>query len=268
MLLTVYHATTYRYAEAVARSTQTIRLSPFPSSAQKVRSWQVELPAPGVLMNDTFDNPTHLLTLNQPHDSIRILAQGEVEISEIDEGEPAGRLDPRIFLRSTSLTQIDESLLGFIDPMRALIRQRPLIGVTDLMHAVLDAMPYTKDVTDVSFNAAQSFEAKAGVCQDHAHVYTTCCRALGLPARYVSGYVYTPELEEVASHAWAEVWLANRWLSFDISNARNAGGTHLKLAIGLDYNDACPVRGIRLGGGEEELSTLARVTQRMRGHQQ
>jgi transglutaminase-like putative cysteine protease len=122
-------------------------------------------------------------------------------------------------------------------------------------------MPYTQDVTDVSFNAAQSFAAGAGVCQDHAHVFTACCRALGLPARYVSGYVLTPEREDVASHAWGEVWLANRWHSFDVSNARNAGGTHLKLAVGLDYNDACPVRGIRRGGGEEVLTTLGRVVQ-------
>jgi transglutaminase-like putative cysteine protease len=261
MLLSVYHATTYRYAELVSRSTQYIRLSPFPSVAQKIKHWRVDLPVPGLSMSDAFDNPTHLLTLNRPHDAIQILAQGEVEVSDVEEGEPAGRLDPRIFLRSTSLTEIDGALLDFIEPMRNLVRQRPLVGVTDLMHAVLDAMPYTKDVTEVSFNAGQSFAAKAGVCQDHAHVYSTCCRAMGVPARYVSGYVYTPELEEVASHAWAEVWLANRWLSFDISNARNAGGTHLKLAIGLDYNDACPVRGVRVGGGEEKLSTLARVTQ-------
>ena len=261
MLLSVYHATTYRYAEPVSRSTQYIRLSPFPSATQKVKHWRVDLPSPGLSMNDAFDNPTHLLTLNRPHEGIDILAQGEVEISDVEEGEPVGRLDPRIFLRSTQLTQMDEALLGFIEPMRQMVRQRPLVGVTDLMHAVLDAMPYTKDVTEVSFNAGQSFAAKAGVCQDHAHVYTACCRAMGVPARYVSGYVYTPELEEVASHAWAEVWLANRWLSFDISNARNAGGTHLKLAIGLDYNDACPVRGVRVGGGEEKLSTIARVTQ-------
>jgi transglutaminase-like putative cysteine protease len=261
MLLSVYHATTYRYAEAVSRSTQYIRLSPFPSLAQKVKHWRVDLPSPGLSMNDAFDNPTHLLTLNRAHESIEILAQGEVEVSDVEEGEPAGRLDPRIFLRSTSLTEIDEALLHFIEPIRPLIKQRPLVGVTDLMHAVLDAMPYTKDVTEVSFNAGQSFAAKAGVCQDHAHVYTTCCRAMGVPARYVSGYVFTPEIEEVASHAWAEVWLANRWLSFDISNARNAGGTHLKLAVGLDYNDACPVRGVRVGGGKEHLSTLARVTQ-------
>ncbi len=262
MLLSVHHTTVYRYAEPVSRSTQYIRLTPYPSAVQQIRHWQVDLPAPGVPMSDAFDNSTHLLTLNRAHDSIRITAQGEVQVADTEEGEPAGRLDPRIFLRTTPLTGVDEALLAFIEPMRAMVRHRPLIGVNDLMHAVLDAMPYTKDLTQVSFTAAQSFAARGGVCQDHTHVYTACCRALGVPARYVSGYVYTPDTEQVASHAWAEVWLANRWLSFDISNARNAAGTHLKLAIGLDYNDACPVRGVRLGGGEEELSTLARVTHR------
>jgi transglutaminase-like putative cysteine protease len=259
MLLSVWHSTVYRYATEVARSTQYIRLSPAASPRQRVVDWRLELPVPSVTMTDAFDNLTHVLTLDAPHQEIRLLARGRVEVDDADDGEPAGRINPRVFLRATPLTEPDDAIRGFVAPLRGLVRSRPLMGVTDLMHALVERMPYEKGYTSVESTAAQSFAAGRGVCQDHAHVFVACCRELGIPARYVSGYVYTPDREHVASHAWAEAWLSNRWVSFDVSNAGKAGEAHLKLAVGLDYLDACPVRGVRLGGGEEELHTAARV---------
>jgi transglutaminase-like putative cysteine protease len=259
MLLSVWHSTVYRYAEEVARSTQYIRLSPSSAGRQRVLDWHLELPASAVAMTDAFDNLTHVLTLDAPHEQIRIVARGRVEVDEADDGEPAGRINPRVFLRTTRLTEPDAAIRAFLEPLRPLVRSRPLMGVTDLMHALVDRMPYEKGHTSVESTAAQSFAASRGVCQDHAHVFVACCRALGIPARYVSGYVYTADREHVASHAWAEAWLSNRWISFDVSNARKTGEAHLKVAAGLDYLDACPVRGVRLGGGEEALHTLARV---------
>ena len=143
--------------------------------------------------------------------------------------------------------------------MRRTAAKRALIAINDLMAAIVDRLPYKAGVTEVHYSAAEAFAAGAGVCQDHMHVFIACSRALGLPARYVSGYVYSTDFEQVASHAWAEVWLANRWVSFDVSNARHAGGAHIKLAVGLDYLDACPVRGVRLGGEHERLSAKAWV---------
>ncbi len=259
MRLAVRHETIYRYAEKVTRSTQYIRLTPYAGARQRVIDWKVELPGPSVSMRDAFDNETHLLTLDTPHQMIRLVAQGRVEVDELDDGEPAGRINPLVFLRSTRLTTLDEALRGFVEPMRRVVAQRPLIGITDLMAAVAERMPYQSGSTSVGHSAAESFALGAGVCQDHTHVFLTCCRQLGIPARYVSGYVLASGGPQVASHAWAEAWIAQRWVSFDISNARHAGGGHIKLAIGLDYLDACPVRGVRLGGGEETLSALASV---------
>ena len=260
MRLSVVHSTRYDYADPVGRSTQYIRLTPSATAQQRVIDWTVELPVPSVTMRDSFDNLTHVLTLDRPHQEIRLVARGQVEVPDVDEGEPAGRLNPKVFLRATRLTDSDNALREFCDPMRAMVRARPLIGVTDLMNAVLERMPYQTGVTTVDYTAAQSFAAACGTSQDHSHVFLSCCRTLGVPARYVSGYAYSPNREQVASHAWAEAWLVTRWVSFDISNARQAGGGHIKLAIGLDYLDACPVRGVRLGGGEEELSTAAQVS--------
>lgn len=113
MKLSVYHATSYRYAEPVARSTQYIRLTPCDSVRQKVLDWQLDLPAPGIAMTDAFGNRTHLLTLSHVHDSIAIRAAGTVEVSETDDGEPADALDPRVFLRETALTRADAAIRAF-----------------------------------------------------------------------------------------------------------------------------------------------------------
>lgn len=259
MLLSVWHSTVYRYASEVARSTQYIRLSPAASVRQRVLEWRVELPVPSVTLTDAYDNLTHVLTLDAPHQEIRLLAVGRVEVDDTDDGEPAGRINPRVFLRDTSLTTADDAIRAFVAPLRAMVRSRPMMGMTDLMHGLLERMPYETGHTSVESTAAQSFAAGRGVCQDHAHVFVACARELGIPARYVSGYVYTPDSDQVASHAWAEAWLSGRWVSFDVANAGKAGDAHLKLAVGLDYLDACPVRGVRLGGGGEELHTSARV---------
>jgi transglutaminase-like putative cysteine protease len=265
MLLSVWHSTVYRYATEVARSTQYIRLSPAATPRQRVVDWKVELPVPAVTMTDSFDNLTHVLTLDEPHQEIRLIARGRVEVddnnNEDDDsaGEPAGRINPRVFLRDTPLTTADDAIRAFLAPLRAKAASHPLMGVTDLMHALNERMPYEKGHTLVDTTAAQGFALGRGVCQDHAHVFIACCREFDIPARYVSGYVYTPDRRTVASHAWAEVWLSHRWVVFDVSRAGQAGQAHLKLAVGLDYLDACPVRGVRLGGGEEALHTSALV---------
>jgi transglutaminase-like putative cysteine protease len=88
-----------------------------------------------------------------------------------------------------------------------------------------------------------------GVCQDHTHAFLACARSLGIPARYVSGYLCTEDASHLASHAWAEAWLDDAWYSFDVTNELARPERHLKLAVGLDYLDACPVRGMRRGSG-------------------
>ena len=259
MKLSVHHATTYRYAEPVSRSTQYIRLTPATSHRQRVLEWQLDLPTRSIELVDAFGNLTNLMTLSRPHDSISLVGTGTVEVPEVDDGEPADLVHPRVFLRATALTEPDDAIIGFCEPMRTVVSGRPLIGATDLMTAVQQAMPLKPGVTDAETTAAQAFGRQAGAVQDQVHVFLACCRCLGLPARYVSGYAYTPDGAAVASRAWAEVWLGNRWVAFYVGQAGGPDGGHIKLAVGLDYGDACPVRGIRLGGGEEVLATTSRV---------
>lgn len=259
MKLSVHHATTYRYAAPVSRSTQYIRLTPVTNNRQRVLEWQLDLPTRSIELLDAFGNLTNLMTLSRSHDSLAIVGTGTVEVPEFDDGEPADLVNPRVFLRPTALTELDDPIIQFCEPMRRVVATRPLIGATDLMAAVQQVLPLKRGVTDAETTASEAFARQGGAFQDQVHVFLACCRHLGLPARYVSGYAYTSDRAAVASRAWAEAWVSNRWVGFDVSQGSNAGGGHIKLAVGLDYRDACPVRGIRLGGGEEVLSTTSQV---------
>jgi transglutaminase-like putative cysteine protease len=126
----------------------------------------------------------------------------------------------------------------------------------------LQRVQYIKGSTKVTTTAVEAFEKGQGVCQDHAHIFIACCRSIGLPARYVSGYLFTKDGSLLQTHAWADVYLTNGgWQSFDVSNGILAGETHVRLAIGLDYRSASPVGGMRAGGGVEGMASSVIVNQ-------
>lgn len=258
MILTVSHETVYRYENPVRHSTQYLRLTPPDSEGQRVLDWHLDLPAPATTETDAYGNILHVLTLDYPHQEIRIRATGVVETEERS-AIPGDSLAPMFFLRSTPLTRVDSTLAAFADSFRSFARNRE--GLEALSAAILSAMPFRPGITHAGSSAAEAFAAGYGVCQDHTHVFIACCRHLGIPARYVSGYVHSPghHSSHVASHAWAEAWLNDRWESIDIVNQSRAGAQHLRLAIGSDYLDACPVRGVRRGGGREAMESLAMV---------
>ncbi|WP_241076925.1 transglutaminase-like domain-containing protein, partial [Achromobacter xylosoxidans] len=128
-----------------------------------------------------------------------------------------------------------------------------------LASAICDRVAYEPGTTDVTTAAGQVLALGHGVCQDHAHLFLACVRGLGVPARYVSGYVYSTN-EHAASHAWVDVWLAGAgWTSVDVTSGQFASGWHCRLAVGRDYDSASPVRGVRTGGGEESMEVSVQV---------
>jgi len=133
------------------------------------------------------------------------------------------------------------------------------MGLHDLACALVDRVPYTRGATDSTTTAAQALHLGGGVCQDHAHLFIAVARQLGIPARYVSGYLLAGGEGEVQTHAWAEAWVSGRWSPFDLSNLQREELWHIRLAIGLDYWEASPVRGTRSGGGEESLEVSVHV---------
>ena len=261
MKISIEHTTHYVYETPVRYSTQYLRLVPSSSARQRVIDWQLDAPSTPIELLDGYGNILHLLTITGPVTEIVIRSAGTVETSAARE-EPREdvKLSPLVFLRPTALTRAEGRICEFAERYRR--RSGTLSGLRELAEAVLEKLPFKSGVTQVHSTALDAFEEGCGVCQDHSHVFLAACRHLGVPARYVSGYLYLPESTDssVASHAWAEAWVVDRWRSFDITNARAAREDHIKVAIGADYLEASPVRGVRRGGGEEEMIAGARVT--------
>jgi transglutaminase-like putative cysteine protease len=260
MRISIDHTTRYVYEKPVRYSTQYLRLVPSSNGHQRVVDWNLQTPGSPIELTDGYGNTMHVLTIVGPVSEIVIRSGGTVETSASrDEPREDPKLSPLVFLRPTPLTQIEGALVEFAEQYRR--RAASLSGLRELTEAVLERLPFKAGETTVHSTALEAFETRNGVCQDHAHVFIACCRHLGVPARYVSGYLHVPESPDapVASHAWAEAWVVDRWRSFDITNSKPAGERHIKIAIGADYLEASPVRGVRRGGGEEQLIASALV---------
>ncbi|KGD74822.1 MULTISPECIES: transglutaminase family protein [Tatumella] len=259
MKLTIDHKTWYSYDDQVKLSTQYLRLTPQNTPNQQIVHWELMLPGEATQTVDAYGNVMHVLTLDSPHQVLEIQARGEVTILEHDDFSYTDEchLSPLVFLRFSPLTQPDRDIRAFAQEYWQ--EAQPLVSLEALMTAVLEKMPYRPGSTTVADTASEVFARGTGVCQDHSHVFLACCRSLGIPARYVSGYLYTDNNEHVATHAWVEAFVNDRWESFDITNNTRDTRQHLKLAVGVDYLDACPVRGVRLGGGGESMRAVAAV---------
>lgn len=257
MKLLVNHQTIYRYEKMVRRSVQYLRMTPQTVAHQRVLNWQLSVPGQTMTQADGFGNIWTTLSLDQPHQDLYLLAQGEIEIDDQAENSRDDRHAPELFLHPTLMTQSDE-------PMRDFTRQHltslDRSGLITFAEAIAEKMPYTSGSTDVATTASEAFQLASGVCQDHTHVFLACVRDHGVVARYVSGYLYSSISSHMASHAWAEVLLDGSWYCFDISNQLFTPTRHIQTAVGRDYLDAAPVRGVRQGGGHESLSALVQVS--------
>lgn len=257
----IRHVTQYRYTAPVSYSIQALRLTPRHDDHQRTLRWRID--APGALEQqvDAYGNITHMLTLPTPHDSIELRVTGQVEIDTLPDGRlrpEDNRLPIHAYCVPTPLTQANGTIRDFVHNAVPQGLHTPADALA-LAGAICDRVAYEPGTTDVTTAADQVLALGHGVCQDHAHLFLACVRDLGVPARYVSGYLYT-EAEHAASHAWADVWLdGTGWTSLDITNRQFASDCHCRLAVARDYDSAAPVRGVRHGGGEESLTVSVQV---------
>jgi transglutaminase-like putative cysteine protease len=263
MQLRIRHRTAYRYDDSVKYSAQALRLTPRREGRQRVLGWTIHAPGRRIEQLDAHGNVTHLLTLEDPHREIEIMVSGIVEV-EADGGtmRHEGALSPLAYLANTPLTLADAAIAELarehLAPRAAPLRAR----LHALAGAVQSRVKYQKGSTSVEDTAIAALARGQGVCQDQAHVFIACCRAAGVPARYVSGYLYDNSGSDAglagvaASHAWIDAWddTQGAWLGIDVTHAEPAGARHCRLAVGRDYLDAAPVRGVRRGGGREIMS--------------
>jgi transglutaminase-like putative cysteine protease len=264
MRLGVTHRTVYRYTEPIGYAVQTLRLEPRPYEGLTVLRWRVEgddghgLPS----FIDGLGNIVHTQTIDRPHREAVVTVTGEVETRRSDGvvlGAPEP-LPPLFFLRATPLTAPDEAIV-------ALARDTAQGGDTitrlhGLMNGVRNRLDYRPGETDSTTTAAAALSQGFGVCQDHAQLFVAAARAIEIPARYVSGYLWTGSDGQSydASHAWAEAYVAGfGWVGFDPANRVCPTENYIRVAVGLDYGAAAPVRGLRRGPAEESLSVEVRV---------
>jgi transglutaminase-like putative cysteine protease len=271
MRIRISHLTSYRYEKPATSVIQMLRLTPRNHDGQYVARWRIDVSTDCRLdqHEDAFGNITHAFTADGPFGEFAVAVEGEVETRDT-QGVVLGaveRFPPSLYLRETPLTSPDANIAAFA----AASRDAAQGNVLNLLHLMLsrlhEEMLYDTATTQVATPAAAAFALKRGVCQDLAHVFIAAARSLGIPARYVGGYFHREDgaNEQEAGHAWAEAFVPSLgWVAFDPANCVCATDAHVRVAVGLDYLGAAPLRGTRYGGAGEALSVRVRVDQAAR----
>jgi transglutaminase-like putative cysteine protease len=260
MQLAIRHDTVYRYEAPVHYSIQQLRLSPLTTPAQIVTQWVVDAPGKLEAGRDAYGNALMTLVLTRPHREIRLRVEGQVETVPLTDGrlpEGEGPIPMQHFTSPTRLTEVDAALCEFAHSLPAVDTTASLL---DAAARVSERVRYESGVTDVTHSAVDAFALGRGVCQDHAHVMLAVCRARGVPARYVSGYIDPGDVPEMASHAWVDVWIDSGWVTVDVTHACFASEKYCRIAVGRDYEAAAPVRGRRVGGVGETMDVSVQVS--------
>ena len=257
MRLIITHRTEYIYERSVHHSIQELRLTPSSTPNQIVKTWKISAPNKMNESIDAFGNTCHVFVMDQNYINLVIEAKGEVMTTDQSVFEdPKNAVSPYYLLQSTDLTQISPAMVEYFKKFNK--KSWTPEQLLKLAKEIRKIIVYQPGITNIETSAAQAFDLKKGVCQDHAHIMLSLCRSFGIPARYVSGYFYDENDSDLASHAWIDVCLnidEAIWHSIDITNACFSNERHIRLAVGRDYAHVSPVKGIRSGGGSEELIT-------------
>lgn len=268
MRIKIVHDTTYRYERPVSGVIQILRLTPRNHESQYVMGWRIDISADCPLSAhvDAFGNVTHSFTADGPLDELVVHVEGEVDVEDTH-GVIRGTVEPfapSLFLRETELTHADDAIRNFAGAIAA----KPHEGTLSLLHALVSGLHkqivFDTRPTQTTTPAAEAFALKRGVCQDISHIFIAAARSLGIPARYVSGYFHRIDgvVDQEAGHAWSEAFVDGLgWVGFDATNGISTTDAHLRVAVGLDYLSAAPVRGTRFGGSGEDLDVRIRVDQ-------
>ena len=271
MRIRVRHETAYHYEHPAAGVIQNLRLTPRNHDGQYVVDWRIEVSEDCRLSEheDAFGNITHSFTVDGPVAEMRVQVQGQVETQDTN-GVVRGaieRFPPSLYLRETPLTEPDLAITTFANDVRSSAGSSELNLLHALLEQIKEEIIYDTDPTHATTTAAEAFALRRGVCQDLAHIFIAAARSLKVPARYVGGYFCRADnvVQQEAGHAWTEAFVPDLgWVAFDPANGMCATDAHVRVAVGLDYLGAAPVRGTRYGGGTEQLTVAVLVDQAAR----
>jgi transglutaminase-like putative cysteine protease len=267
MRILISHETVYRYEEPARSVIQTLRLTPRNHEGQYVENWRIDLSENCQLdqHEDAFGNITHVFSAEGPFSELRVHVEGEVDTQDTT-GIVRGaieRFPPSLYLRETPLTRADPAIAEFAQAsLRA--GDSPLSVVHNLLDRLHEEIVFDGTPTHATTTAAESFALRRGVCQDLTHIFIAAARSIGVPARYIGGHFQRNDgvTDQEAGHAWAEAYVPDfGWIAFDAANGICATDAHVRVAVGLDYLGAAPVRGTRFGGGGEALDVAVRVSE-------
>lgn len=272
MKLLVRHQTVYRYAASAGRVAMRLKLMPVDTPAQTVLEWQVSVngePITGFHPN-SYGEREAIWIRHDRLDHATIVAEGLVDTRESHGvvGHLSSRVDTRYFLRDTRLTRASAGIAAMARDLPE--QDGSLATLHALSAAVSDAVQYRAGVTTSNTTAAQAFALGAGVCQDHAQVFIAAARTIGIPARYVSGYLLAGDGDALhETHGWAEAYLPQLgWIGFDPSNRVCVTERYLRVASGLDADEAAPIRGSVTVAGDIWIDADVRIAQAEDGVEQ
>ena len=280
MAYSVRHITNFSYAPAVRESVMEVRMQPRTDFRQRCLSFSLDIEPRANMMvyRDFYGNTVHNFDIPERHQSIEIMAQAIVDVLPMPELDPAAigdwdELDRRVAdtdywemmvpSHFATPTPLLERLAEELDLRR---RANPLDLLRELNSRLYEKFDYAPNTTEVDSPIDDALQSRRGVCQDFAHIMTTLVRQLKIPCRYVSGYLYHEDKSmdrspAGATHAWVEAYLGELgWVGFDPTNNLEGCDRHVRVALGRDYSDVPPTRGVYKGDAESELSVLVTVT--------
>lgn len=276
----IRHVTRFRYSSPISESMMEARMRPRSEAHQRCISFELTVSPKARVMQfeDYQKNAIHTFDIPAQHIQLVITARAIVEMGEFI--PPTTGLTPESWAELDSIVQNSDywdSLLPtprttptdlLNDMMRELNitrRDDPLTVLCDLNAGLYNTFKYTPKSTDVDSPIDDALKSRQGVCQDFAHIMITMVRSLGIPCRYVSGYLFHRRKNrsaEDATHAWVEAFLPQfGWVGFDPTNNLMANGSHIRAAVGRDYSDVPPTKGVFKGKAETELSVAVQVIQ-------
>lgn len=264
MYLKIRHATKYRFGEPVRYGLQQLRKTPKSSPQQRIMTWEtrVEHGRKELSFEDHHHNTVELISFDKGATELSVISEGEVALTDRGGivGPHRGPSPLWLYRRQTPMTRARTRLRAFL---READVTPDLEGLHKLMGQIARTVTYLVGSSEPNWSAEDALEAGQGVCQDHTHIFLACAREMGIPARYVSGYLMLNDRTvQDAMHAWAEAHLEGLgWVGFDVSNSISPDTRYVRVATGLDYMDASPVSGLRVGGADEVLDVRIDVAQ-------
>ena len=281
MIYSVRHTTTFRYEPAVRESVMEVRLQPRSDGEQRCLNFALNVdPAANVMQyRDFMGNVVHHFDIAGKHTVVKVTAQSAVEVQSVaapraaDSGDWAD-LDALVagndyweMLLPSHFAQSSASLEQLATELGCERRGNPLGMLTELNEAIYKLFAYVPNSTKVDSPIQEALETRQGVCQDFAHIMIALVRRVKIPCRYVSGYMFHRDEDEHdrslegASHAWIEALVPRLgWVAFDPTNNLVGGDRHIRVAIGRDYADVPPTRGVYKGEAQSELSVAVTVS--------